>query len=90
MTNMKLWNAIMGASVIAAASLAACGGRDSSVTTTLAPPPMGAMGQSLDTVQVLAQARQSSETSEPFPVVGGALTLTDTADTSEPVSINGP
>jgi hypothetical protein len=43
----------------------------------------------LDTAQVLALAKQTSETSSPFAVNGGALTLTDTSDTSEPISVDG-
>jgi hypothetical protein len=46
------------------------------------------MAQSLDTAQVLAQARETSETSTPYPVNDGALTLNDTSDTSEPISVN--
>jgi hypothetical protein len=53
------------------------------------PPPPSVTHQSLDTAQVLAQARHTSETSSPYPVNDDALVLTDTRDTTEPVSING-
>jgi len=44
---------------------------------------------SLDTAQVLAQARETSETSQPYAVNDGAMSLTDTSDTSAPLGING-
>jgi hypothetical protein len=37
---------------------------------------------------VLAQARQTSETTSPYPVNNGALTLTDTSDTTQPINVN--
>ncbi len=52
----------------------------------VSPPPTGL---SLDTAQVLAQARQSSETDAPYTVDGGALELTDTSDESQPIPVNG-
>ncbi len=44
--------------------------------------------RSLDTAQVLTLAQQTSETSDPFVVNGGAVTLNDTSETSLPVAIN--
>ena len=52
------------------------------------PPPPTTMTQSLNTAQVLALARVSSETSSPFAVDGGALTLNDTSETSTPIVAN--
>jgi len=46
------------------------------------------MPQQLDTAQVLALAQQTSETSSPFQVNDGALTLTDTSDTSQAIVID--
>jgi len=48
-----------------------------------------ATAMSLDTAQVLAQAKETSETSAPYAVNDGAMRLTDTSDTSEPLGING-
>ncbi len=48
-----------------------------------APPT----SQSLDTAQVLALAQQSSETSYPIVVDGGALALDDASDTSAPIAV---
>lgn len=50
-----------------------------------APPPP--TSQSLDTAQVLALAQQSSETSYPIVVDGGALALDDASDTSAPIAV---
>ena len=70
--------------------LSACGSNHNSTppTSSQTPPPSSS-NQMLDTAQVLALAQQSSETSMPFAVNGGALTLTDTSETSEPASVNG-
>ena len=82
---MKLRNALTILAAIAAGTLSACGGQGQSPAATIAPP----VAQSLDTMRVLAQARQSSDTSAPYGVNGGAVTLTDTADTTNSVPING-
>jgi hypothetical protein len=79
--------AILGFAAIAAGSISACGGGDGQAAAT--PPPASVTNQSLDSAQVLAQARHTSETSSPYPVNDGALVLTDTSDTGEPISING-
>jgi hypothetical protein len=80
--------AILGVAAIAAGSISACGG-DNGQAVAAAPPPARVANQSLDTAQVLAQARHPSESSTPYPVNDGALVLTDTSDTTEPMSING-
>ena len=85
---MKHKMAILGVAAIVAGSISACGSGDNGLATAMSPSP-GVTSQSLDTAQVLAQARQSSEISSPYPVIDGALALTDTSDTTEPVGING-
>jgi hypothetical protein len=69
--------------VVAGSLMSACGGGDSNPPATQTQQP-----QALDTAEVLAQARVTSETAEPYAVDDGALTLTDTSETSEPISIN--
>lgn len=82
---MKHTIAILGVTAIAAAGLSACGGGQAAM-----PPPAPSMTtQSLDTAQVLSQARHTSETESPYAVNGGALVLTDASDTTEPIDING-
>jgi hypothetical protein len=44
--------------------------------------------QSLDTLQLLEQARQVSNTADPYLVNGGALRLTDTSEGSDPILVN--
>jgi hypothetical protein len=83
--------AILGVAAVAAGSISACGGGggdSGQAMATAMPPSPSVTHQSLDT-QVLAQARHTSETSSPYPVNDDALVLTDTRDTTEPVSING-
>jgi hypothetical protein len=67
---------------VAAALMAGCGGDHS------APPPVPPTSQSLDTAQVLLLAQQMSETTAPFAVNGGAVTLNDTSETSAPIAVN--
>ena len=96
---MKPWIAIIGASACAAILMSGCGGSDSSggsvssgASPPATPPPATtstATAMSVDTAQVLAMARETSETSEPLAVNGGAMTMTGTSDTSEPLAING-
>ena len=50
--------------------------------------PAASASQSLNTAQILALARRSSETTAPFPVNDGALTLNDTRETSVPIAVN--
>jgi hypothetical protein len=65
------------------------GGSSASTTppATSGSTTNGSTSMALDTAQVLALAQTSSETSQPFAVVGGALTLTDTSDTSTPIYV---
>jgi hypothetical protein len=77
----KLW--ILGAVALATALVSAC--NDGGHAGTM---PAAATVQRLDTSQVLALARQPSETGEPFAVNQGALVLTDTSETTEPVTVD--
>lgn len=75
--------------VLGAVVLSSCGGGGGGSASAPSPPPVAA-GLHLDTTAILAQARQPSETTEPFTVDGGALTLTDASDTSDPIVVTGP
>jgi hypothetical protein len=68
---------------LCAALVAACHDHDNAPPS----PPKTVTMQSLDTAQVLALAQQTSETSAPFDVNGGAVTLSDTSDTSVPIAV---
>jgi hypothetical protein len=81
---MKLRIVITLLAAIAAASLTGCGGRGQAAVA-----PMGPAAKTLDTTQVLAQARQISEAGVPYAVDGGAVTLTDIADTTDAIPVNG-
>ncbi len=63
--------------------LAAC--HDDHNNTSTTPPPTSV---SDDTAQVLALAQQTSETSTPITVNGGAFTINDTSETSAPIAVN--
>lgn len=78
--NSKL---LLGAlAVLGTVLIPACGGDSGNSPATTAQP------QVLDTLAVLAIARAPSETTDPLPVDGGALTLANTNDdTSDPVPV---
>jgi hypothetical protein len=91
---MKRNIAIVTSVGVALGLLGGCGGGDNG-------PPVGSGSsgssgsgsttpkqQSLDTQGVLAQAQKSSETSSPYAVDDGVVVLTDTSDTTAPISIN--
>jgi len=71
-------------------SAAGCGGAGVSMAPAMdsssgqTPQPQAHM-QSLDTAQVLEQARHASETAAPYSVDSGALTLIDTSDSTNPL-----
>lgn len=75
---------VLGAAALAAASLSACGDHSSSSTSTPTQP----ITQELDTNSVLALAQKTSESSQPIAVDNNALVLTDTSDTTEPISVS--
>jgi len=83
---MKHRLVIFGLAAIAAGSLSACGGSDAG-SSAVAPPP--STMQALDTTQVLAQSRETSETTYPYPVNFGVVFLTDTSDFTDPYIIPG-
>jgi len=57
-------------------------------SASLPPVPVPQMPQALDTAQVLGLAQKTSETANPFMVNGALITLTDTSETSSPVSVD--
>jgi hypothetical protein len=74
---------VLGLGILAGTLISACGDNNGPMPVAQTPVP-----QALDTAQVLALALKSSETNQPFVIDGGALTFTDTSETSEPISIN--
>jgi len=83
---MKLRMMAFTIAAVAVGSISACGDGGGS---GVAMPPPSSSAQALDTAQVLTQARQTSETNDPYPVNNGTLVLSDASDTTEPVSVNG-
>ena len=84
---MKLKIAMIAATAaaVAVAALSGCGGSDESAA--MSPPLSTPPGQGLVTSQVLAQARQSSETSDPYAVNDGAVSL-DSSETTDPINLD--
>jgi len=85
---MKTKLAIMTSVGLAASLMSGCGG-DQGQTTSGSTMPPASTAQSLDTQQVLTQAKMTSDSSAPYTVDNGQLTLTDTSETSDPISVNG-
>jgi hypothetical protein len=83
---MKIKIALIVAAALASAALSACG--DQAPAGSVSMPTMPTT-QALDTAQVLALAQKSSEVSTPIEVNDGQLTITDTSDTAEAISVNG-
>jgi hypothetical protein len=83
---MKRKAAIFSAMGVAAGLVSGCGGGDDTAATT--PPPTPPSNVSLDTQGVLALALVSSESTSPFAVDDGAVVLTDTSETTEPVAVD--
>jgi hypothetical protein len=83
---MKHRLVIFGLAAIVAGSLNACGGSDGAGSAATTSP---STIQALDTAQVLAQSRETSETTYPYPVNFGVVFLTDTSDFTDPYVIPG-
>jgi hypothetical protein len=93
MTSSMKKRAALTAAVLTAAGMTGCGGGNgqSAATPPTQSTPVAPQPQALDTAQVLALAKQSSETASPFPVDSGLLVLTDTSETSAAITVNaGP
>jgi hypothetical protein len=91
---MKLRFTRFAIAAAAVGSISACGdgggSPGSSAAATPTPsPPSASTTMELDTAQVLAQARQTSETSDPYLVNNRAVVLTDTSEITDPMGING-
>jgi hypothetical protein len=86
---MKRKLAIMTSVGVAAGLVSGCGGGNQGQSAgggsggSTAPTSV-----SLTTVDVLSLAQKQSETAAPFALDSGAVMLTDTSETSEPININ--
>lgn len=92
MTSSMKKSAALTAAVLTAAGMSGCGGGGNGQSAASPPAqstPAAPQPQSLDTAQVLALAQQTSETAPPFAVDSGLLVLTDTSETSEPITVTG-
>jgi hypothetical protein len=87
MTSSMKKRTALTAAVLTVAGMSACGDGTNDVAS-LPGQPTTPQQQNLDTAQVLALAQKPSETATPFNVNAGMLELTDTSDTTEPVTVN--
>ena len=84
---MKHRLVMFGLAAILVGSLSACGDSGGPAVSMTPPPPSTSQG--LDTAQVLAESRATSETSDPYAVNSGVVYLTDTLDTTDATVISG-
>jgi hypothetical protein len=82
---MNTKHLLLGVVGLSAGLVTACHDDNQGAAMSAPIPPAA---QSLDTAQVLALAQQTSETSTPIAVNGGALTLNDTSESSAPIAVN--
>lgn len=88
---MKITSVFAAAAIVL---LAGCGHDHaapamSSMPPPSSPPPPSSMNVSVTTSQLLTNyAQQSAETTAPFAVNGGAFTINDSSDTSEPIAVS--
>ena len=88
---MKRTASIIGVATVVAGVLAACGHDDNNSGMTTTPPtPPSSTAINVTTAELLANyATQPSETASPVVVNGGGFTITDTSDTTRPISVDG-
>lgn len=90
---MKRKATVIGVATVVASVLGACGHDDNnsgSTATTTPPTPPPSTAINVTTAELLANyASQPSETGSPVAVNGGAFNITDTSDTTTPISVNG-
>ncbi len=85
---MKHRLVMFGLVAILVGSLSACSdGGGAGMSMTPSPPNTN---QGLDTAQVLARSRHTSESSDPYAVNSGVVYFTDTLDTTDAAVITGP
>jgi hypothetical protein len=84
---MKLKTTLWFGLGLCATILAACSSNDHP-NASLPPVAIPQTPQALDTAQVLTLAQKTSETGSPFAVNGGLITLSDTSETSSPITVD--
>ena len=85
---MKRKSAVIAVAAVVAGILAACG-HDHSSEMPPPPPPPTSTAINVTTSELLANyAMQPAETGSPVAVNNGMFTLTDTSETTTPLSIN--
>jgi uncharacterized spore protein YtfJ len=88
---MKRKLAIMTSLGLAAGLVSGCGGDHSQASAGGGGGGGGSMTPSsvaLSTGDVLTLAQKTSESAAPYAVDGGALVLSDTSETAEPINVN--
>ena len=90
---MKRKVAVIGVATVVTGILAACGhdhDNSGSTTTPTPPAPPPSTTVNVTTAELLANyATRLSETASPVAVNGGAFNITDTSETTEPISVDG-
>ncbi len=86
---MKRKTVVMGVAAAVAGILSACG-HDHSGGSPSPPTPPPSTNVSVTTSELLTgYAEKPSETASPILVNGGVFTISDTSETTNPISVNG-
>jgi hypothetical protein len=86
---MKRKSVVIGVAAAVAGILSACGHDHSSGGSMPTPPPPTSTNVNVTTSELLTQyAQKPSETASPAVVNGGMFTITDTSETTSPISVN--
>ena len=86
---MKRKTVVIGVAAAVAAILSACG-HDHSAGPPSPPTPPPSTNVNVTTSELLTgYAQKPSETASPAVVNGGMFTITDTSETTSPISVNG-
>ena len=87
---MKRKTAVIAVAAAVAAILSACGHDHSGGSPSPPPTPPPSTNVNVTTSELLTgYAQKPSETASPAVVNGGMFTITDTSDTTNPISVNG-
>ena len=86
---MKRKTVVIGVAVAVAGILSACGSDHSGGSPPVTPPP-ASTNVSVTTSELLTgYAEKPSETASPILVNAGIFTISDTSETTNPITVNG-
>ena len=86
---MKRKTVVIGVAAAVAGILSACGHDHSGGSPPVTPPPTSTNVNVTTTELLTGYAEKPAETASPILVNGGVFTISDTSETTNPISVNG-